>query len=230
MWEGYVMAEQEKRKQVNWIFDNGMMKVDTVNSVKADVESRFQFELVIYKDADTHIESIRITNYKDGQENGSIVTSILDLGKDIRNFKKFGVVIGDTYFRDLARRIEEEYANIEVGEVNLSKSDTRYNELITEVKGYLAGSAEYITEDFCYIPVNMFNEICIDCGYSDYEMKNLRGQLAQDKYIHVVSGRYAILKRLGNKPERVIAFYRKKLGIEIPVKPAKKTEKGDKDE
>ncbi len=224
------MADQEKKKQVNWIFDNGIMKVDTVNSVKADVESRFQFKLVIYKDSDTHIESIKITNYKDGQENGSIVTSILDLGKDIRNFKKFGVVMGDTYFRDLARRIEEEYANIEVGEVNLSKSDTRYNELITEVKDYLAGSAEYISEDFCYIPVSMFNEICIDCGYSDYEMKNLRSQLAQDKYIHVVSGRYAILKRLGNKPERVIAFYRKKLGIEIPVKPTKKTEKSDKDE
>lgn len=226
------MAEQEKKetKKVFWIFDNGVMKVDEEKSVKADVESRFQFKLVIYKDAETHVESIKITNYKDGQENGSIVTSILDLGKDLRTFKKFGVVMGDTYFRDLARRIEEEYANIEVGEVTLSKSDTRYNELITEVKDYLSGSAEYITEDFCYIPVNMFNEICIDCGYSDYEMKNLRGQLAQDKYIHVVSGRYAILKRLGNKPERVIAFYRKKLGIEMPAKSTKKAEKSGNDE
>jgi len=224
------MAEQEKKKQVNWIFDNGVMRVDTESSYKADVESRFQFKLVIYKDADTHIESIKITNYKDGQENGSIVTSILDLGKDLRTFKKFGVVMGDTYFRDLAQKIEINYPNIEVGEVTISKSDTRYNELITEVKDYLSGSAEYITEDFCYIPVNMFNEICDDCGYSDYEMKNLRSQLAQDKYIHVVSGRYAILKRLGSKPERVIAFYRKKLGIEMPVKPTKKAEKSDKDE
>ena len=47
----------------------------------------------------------------------------------------------------------------------------------------------------------------------------------------MVSNRYAILKRLSGKPERVIAFYRDKLGVEMPVKPTKKqTEKSDADE
>ncbi len=226
--------KKEKTKKVHWVFDkdSGIMSVDTATSVKADLESRFKFKLVIYKDAETHIESIKITNYKDGQENGSIVTSIFDLGKDLRTFKRLGVVIGDTYIRDLARRIEEEYANIEIGEVTLSKSDTRYEDLIAEIKRYFAEYKldDYVTKDFCNIPVNSFNGLASDCGYSEYEMKNLRSQLAQDKYIHVVSGRYAILKRMGSKPERVVAFYREKLGVEMPVKPVKKAEKSGKDE
>ncbi len=233
------MAEQaketkEKAKKVHWVFDkkNSVMSVDKETSVKADVESRFKFKLVIYKDAETHIESIKITNYKDDVGNGSIVTSIFDLGKDLRTFKRFGVVIGDTYFRDLARRIEDEYANIEIGKVTLSKSDARYEDLITEIKRYFTEYKEddYVTEDFCNIPVNSFNGLASDCGYNEYEIKNLRSQLAQDNYIHVVSGRYAILKRMGNKPERVVAFYREKLGIEMPVKPAKRAEKSGKDE
>lgn len=220
-------------KKVFWVLDkaSSTISVDVEKSVKADLESRFQFKLTIYKDTETHIESMKITNYKDGVENGSVVTSIVNLGRDIKDFKRFGVVIGDTYFRDLARRIEEEYANIEVGTVILSTGDTRYSDLIEEIKEFFAISAEYITEDFCYIPVNMFNDLATDCGYSDYEMKNLRGQLAQEKYIRVVSGRYAILKRLSSKPERVVAFYRKKLGIETPVKTTKKqAEKSGADE
>lgn len=201
----------------------------------------------IYKDSETHVESMKITNFvvdrdtvtagewetAEGTENGSIVTSIVDLSQDIKKFKRFGVVMGDTYFRDLARRIEEEYADIKVGTVTLSESDTRYNDLLAEIKRYFTEYREndYITADFCNIPVNTFNGLAYDCGYSEYEMKNLRSQLDEDGYIHVVSGRYAILKRLASKPERVVAFYREKLGIEMPVKTTKKqAEKSGTDE
>lgn len=74
----------------------------------------------------------------------------------------------------------------------------------------------------------MFNEIALDCGYNDYEMRTLRSQLAKDKYIHMVSGRYAISKRLKDRSERVIAFYRDKLGVEMldkSEKPGRKTKK-----
>ena len=214
----------ENSKKVFWVLDkeSSTFSVDMKNSVKAELESRFQFKLVIYKDAQTHIESMKITNFKDGNENGSIITSIVDLGRDMKDFKKFGVVMGDTYFRDLAREIEKEYANIEVGEVIFSKDDTRYSNLITEVKEFFAEGTEYISEEFCYIPVNMFNELSHDCGYGDYELKNLRKQLDQDEYIRVVSGRYAILKRFETKPERVIAFHRQKLDITIPEKQEKR--------
>ena len=81
------------------------------------------------------------------------------------------------------------------------------------------------------MPVNTFNGLAYDCGYSEYEMKNLRSQLAQDDYIHhnKESGRYARLKRLSGKPERVIAFKRDKLGVELPPDKPKKV-KGDGNE
>ena len=224
----------ENSKKVFWVLDkeSSTFSVDLKNSIKAELESRFQFKLVIYKDAQTHIESMKITNFKDGKENGSIITSIVDLGRDMKDFKKFGVVMGDTYFRDLAREIEKEYANIEVGTVALSTSDTRYSDLIEEIKRYFSEYREndYITADFCNIPVNTFNGLASDCGYNEYEMKNLRSQLNQDGYIHVVSNRYAILKRLSGKPERVIAFHRQKLGIAMPEKQEKRKKGDDGDE
>ena len=105
------MAGKEDKKNVVWMFDRqtGVMSVDVNKSNKADIEARFSFKLEVYKDSETHVESMKITNFKDRNENGSIVTSIVDLGRDIKDFKRFGVVMGDTYYRDLARRIEEEY-------------------------------------------------------------------------------------------------------------------------
>ena len=98
------MAGKEDRKSVVWVFDSktGMMCVDTVTSKKAELEARFSFKLEVYKDSETHVESMKITNFKDGSENGSITTSIVDLPQDIKKFKRFGVVIGNTYYRDLA--------------------------------------------------------------------------------------------------------------------------------
>lgn len=242
-------TEKKPTKKVSWKLDpdNSIIFVSKEESKLAEAEARFKFKLVVYKDSDTHVESMKITNFvvdratvqagdweaAEGTENGSIVTSIVDLPQDIKKFKRFGVVMGDTYFRDLARRIEEEYANIEVGTVALSTSDTRYSDLIEEVKQYFAEYKEndYITADFCNIPVNVFNGLAFDSGYNEYEMRNLRSQLAQDKYIHVVSGRYAILKRLGSKPERVIAFYREKLNIAMPERQEKRKKvKDDGDE
>lgn len=238
------------RKKVVWKFDgkSNMIFVSKNDSVSAETEARFKFELVIYKDPESHIESMKITNYvvdKDtvaagewettpGNENGSIITSIVDLARDIKEFKKFGVVMGDTYFRELAKRIEDEYPNIKVSTVTLLKSDKRYNDLLDEIKRFFEESKglkendDYIKGDFCNIPVRQFNGLASDCGYSEYEMRNLRAQLENDKYIYVMSGRFAILKRISGKPERVIAFYRKKLGIDIPVKQDKrKKDKGE---
>lgn len=221
------MAGREDKKNVVWMFDSktGKMSVDVTKSNKAELEARFSFKLEIYKDSDTHIESMKITNYKDGNENGSIVTSIVDLGQDIKDFKKFGVVIGDTYFRDLAREIEKEYSNIKVDKVIFSKSDPRYENLIDVIKQFFkdcrekeSKESDFITVGTCNLPVNTFNGLAYDCGYSEYEIKNLRSQLAQDNYIRMVSGRYAILKRMGSKPERVIAFDREKLEVAIPEK------------
>lgn len=218
-----------EKKKVSWKFDpkSSMIFVSKEESASADLEARFKFKLEIFKDSETHVESMKITNYvidkavveagewesSAGTENGSIITSVVNLPQDIKKFKQFGVVIGDTYFRDLARRIEEEYSNIKVSTVTFSKNDTRYKNLLVEIRGYYTEykESDYIDDDFCYVPVNLFNGIASDCGYSEYEMRNLRVQLYKDGYIHMVSERYAILKRISSKPERVIAFFIKKI-------------------
>lgn len=230
------MAGKEDRKSVVWVFDSktGMMCVDTVTSKKAELEARFSFKLEVYKDSETHVESMKITNFKDGSENGSITTSIVDLPQDIKKFKRFGVVIGDTYFRDLASDIAKHYLDIQVSTVSFARNDERFNDLIRQVTDFITGLEGYITERFCYIPVNEFNGLAVDCGYSDYEMRTLREQLVQSGFIHKdeKSGRYTKIQRIKkDKPERVIAFDREKLEVAMPEKQDKqKKAKGDGDE
>lgn len=60
----------------------------------------FSFKLERYKDKETHLENMQITNYIGENESGTIYTSIDRLDKDIFLFKRYGVIIGDTYLRD----------------------------------------------------------------------------------------------------------------------------------
>lgn len=213
-------------KKVFWKFDpnNSTMSVDTTTSVNAQLEARFEFKLEVYKDAQTHVESMKITNYKDGNENGSITTSVVDLEKDIKNFKKFGVVIGDTYFRDLAKEIVNNYLDIQVGTVSFAQNDLRLGDLIKQVEEFLAGAKDYITDTWCFVPVNEFNGLASDCGYCDYEMRTLREQLAQNGFIYAEGGRYTKIKRIKNgRPERMVAFHTEKLDVKVPEKKEKKT-------
>lgn len=187
-------------------------------------EKLFPFQLVRYKDSDTHEESLKIISIVDGTENGSIVTNILDLEKDIKQLMRFGVVLNQIEFREICRRIEENYVSLNKTPVTLG-NDSRLGDLIEEVKKYVRSSADYITEDDCYVPVNDFNGMASDGGYSGYEMKTLRKTLASGGYIRTTPGRYATLARIRNKPERVIAFDRKKLEVEVPEK--KKDKQGE---
>ena len=223
--------KSEPRKTVNWIFDkdSSIIKVSD-DCVKADNEKHFSFKLEKYKDRDTKEESLKITSLLDGVYNGFIVTSICNLDSDIKQFRKYGVVMESTYYRELYKKIEINYLAIPEIQVTLDTNDNRITDLIEQVRLYVAGDKDLITQDFCYVPVNMFNDLAYDCGYSSYEMKTLRSALAK-KYLHVVSGRYAILTRIKDKPERVIAFYRERIEVELPVKKnSKKTETSGSDE
>lgn len=202
-----------EKKIVVWDFDKEASRVRVSDSSqKADIERQFEFKLERYKDEETHEETIKIVNYKNGKENGTIVTSVIDLASDITEFKRFGVVIGDTYFRDLVKKIELVYLDINEVSVDLTENDERLKDLIGQVKAFAEDAQEWVSDDFYYIPVNMFNGLAEDCGYRAYEMQTLRVQLAKSGYIHAMPGRYAILKRIKGKPERVIAFSREKIG------------------
>lgn len=215
--------KDENKKKVSWILDkkSNRMIVDDKSSNKAELEKMFQFELTIYKDPATHVESLRITNFKQEngswQENGSIVTSILDLNRDIRNFKRFGVVMGDTYYRDLVRRIEEEYVNIPVKTLTSLRVDARYTNLLSEIIEFFDDCKESDKNGHCYMPVTMFNELASDCGFNEYEMKGLREQLTFDQCVFIKQpGRFTMLKRLAGKTERVVVFDKNNLMIKAP--------------
>ncbi len=132
-------TKTEKRKQVAWEFDadEGLLKVSE-SSVKADQEKLFSFKLRRFKDEKTYIESMQITSFIDGKENGTIATSIDRLGNDIYEFKKYGVAIGDTYFRGLAKAIEDIYLTIKMDSVKIDEND-RLQDLIDQVWTYVSG-------------------------------------------------------------------------------------------
>lgn len=221
-------------KKVVWNYNpsNQIMSVDHTLSVNAALEAQFTFKLERLKDVVTFEEHLKITNYvmptlsqssapssqaPQPKFNGTIETSLPNLATDINQFREYGVAIGVTYLRDLAKQIELHYMDIPVITMGGSGDNQRFDSLIDAVKEYLESSDGTITESFCYIPVKMFQQLSEDCGYRPYEMRSLREKLANCSFLHTFSGRYTTVKRLGSKPERALAFYREKLGISPPI-------------
>jgi len=217
--------KSEKRKQVIWEFDEdkGLLRVSE-SSIKAEQEKPFSFKLKRFKDSKTYIESMQITSLINGKENGTIATSIDRLGNDIFEFKKYGVVIGDTYFRGLARAIEDIYLTIKMDFVKID-TNNRLQDLIAQVKEYISSDQKLIdrNQKLCYIYARTFDELALECGYYGYELRALREQLEADKYITKKNARYTILKRIKDTSERVIAFHIDKI-LPKAVKDAKDME------
>lgn len=209
--------------KITWNFD-GTDTIDAGNT------SPFSFKLERYKDSNTFEESLKISSFVNGADNGFIVTSIQDLGKDIVQLKKYGVLLSTIEFHDLQQEIENNYLTLQSVVMNLN-GDTRIEELIASAIEYVDGNADLITNDLCYVPVNEFNSMAEECGFYKYEIKALRGQLKSQGYIHTSGNRLAVTVRIKDKPTRVIAFIREKLGVEILVSTKnKQTKKSDADE
>lgn len=187
---------------------------------RGNVVPPFSFRLTRYKDDETHEESLEIKSLLNSNDNGSIMTAIYDLERDLKGLMRFGVVLDSLDLNELSMVIKSSYLNLPMTKLAIA-NDERLTSLIELVKEYVRGDADLITEDFCYICVNMFNDLALDCGYSNYELKALRSMLVKGKYIYTQAGRYAVLKRIKDKPERVLAFYRKKIKVEVPVKQKK---------
>lgn len=209
--------------KITWNFD-GTDTIDAGNT------SPFSFKLERYKDSNTFEESLKISSFVNGADNGFIVTSIQDLRKDIVQLKKYGVLLSTIEFHDLQQKIEDNYLTLKPVTMSLA-SDTRVDDLLAAAIEYVDGNADLITNDLCYVPVNEFNSIAEDCGFYKYEIKALRGQLNSQGYIRTSGNRLAITVRIKDKPTRVIAFKRNKLGVKIPVSTKnKQSKKSDADE
>lgn len=203
------------------------------STISAGNATPFSFELERYKDANTFEETLKISSLLKGEANGFIVTTIYNLGKDIKQLKKYGVVLSDIDFIDLQKAIENNYLKLKIESVNLEKDskDHRFEDLIASVKEFVDGNVDLITNDLCYVPVNEFNGLVKDCKYYEYEMKALREQLATQGYIQTPENRYTKVVRIKGKGVRAIAFKRDKLGVAVPVsKKDKQSKKSGADE
>ena len=194
--------------KIVWMFN----EEDTIEAGNA---TPFSFKLERYKDDSTHEESLKISSFLNGSDNGFIVTTIYNLEKDITQLMKYGVVLSAIEFKDLHKEIQKNYLKLKTVPISLD-SDPRFDELIDSIKEYAKGNKDLIGDGLFKIPVIEFNELSEDCGFYGYEIKALRGQLNSQDYIHTSGGRFAIVARVRNKTTRVIAFKLDKLGIKDP--------------
>lgn len=230
-------GKETKRKKVVWIYDKDQneIRIDLDHSYKCYPEQKYSFKLQRYKDTSTFRELLVITNFVTSPEkvdpntltdsslcdeelqtveNGTIETSLPNLVTDINQFREYGVAIGLTYLRDIAKQIELHYVDIPVTTMGSSGDNERFDSLIDAVKEYFSSSVNsdgVISEALCYIPVKMFQQLSEDCGYRPYEIQSLRKSLDEGGYIHTVSKRYTLVRRIDKKPERVIAFKKETL-------------------
>ena len=219
--------------KIDWTFNKQDNMIKGTKKIDQDKSISFAFRLERYKDSVTYEDSLKVFSLIDDENNGFIETTIYDLGKDIKQLKKYGVVLSSIEFGDLQQKIEDNYLDLNIVPVSFAK-DPRFGELIAEVRKYVNDNPDYITNDFCYVPVDNFNKLAESCEFYEYELKKLRGYLNAQGYIRTAQNRYSTTVRINkdkDKVVRVIAFKRDKLGIEKPVvKKDKQSKKSGADE
>lgn len=174
-------------------------------------ERQFSFELTRYKDSTTHRERLVIKCVRDGIDNGEAETTIDNLDKAFNELMQYGVVFSnDSELIKLKKAIKGNYLRIEEKTETASESKNT-DEFLKAVGEYIQLSENDNTDDLCYIPVGIFDEIAGDCGYKSYELQGLRKSLKDQEYLHFTGDRIAILVRYQNKLTRVIAFKREKM-------------------
>ncbi len=179
-------------------------------------EAMYTFIAKREKHPQTHEEQLIITCENNSIENGTLVTNLYHLERDIRQFQKYGVALKDIEFSDLAHKIREEYLNIKLEIANIKTIDA------SVIKGIIELIKEYIEVAFdkddkekdknkeFIIPVKDFEELLTE-SYKDFSCIEIRKVLAENNYIITQKGRTSKLVRRNGKPTRVIAFDLSKL-------------------
>lgn len=187
-----------------------------------DENAVFTFIVKREKHPQTHEEKLIITCENEGEENGTIITNLLHLRKDISQFLKYGVILNETDFDELARQIQKNYLEIKYSISNIRVIDDNI------IKGVLELVNEYIElassdkkeekdkekgkdkEKEFTIPVKEFEDLLSE-DYGDFDCKEIRKALVEKNYIITQKGRTSKLVRRNGKPTRVIAFDLSKL-------------------
>lgn len=202
-WE--LKEDTKDNKGTKYIIYAGGKNIDNMPEIK------FSFELTRYKNTKTHRERLIIKCLLDGKGNGEAETTIDNLDKAFNELMQYGVVFSNDSERiKLKKKIVQIYLLIGIREEEDDES-TKFEDFLTAAGEYIQLSEKDNTDDLCYIPVSLFDEIAGDCGYKSYELKELRKKLKDEGFLHTSSDRIAILVRYQNKPTRVIAFKREKM-------------------
>ncbi|NOW84606.1 hypothetical protein B0H39_002487 [Clostridium beijerinckii] len=204
-------------KILYWEFDDktGTLSISK-KSVGYDFERQYSFVLTRYKDKYTHEESLKINSFYNCKENGCICTYIYSLDKDLKKLMRYGVAFDKILYADLQQQIEKVYLQLKE-DYSKSKEKTETKDFEEkELKNFLEMISEVIKEfefktGYYHIPVEQFNLLVEESGYSDYDLKGIKEILSKKDYIKCGKNRLTNIVRIGTKPIRVISFNKKML-------------------
>ena len=171
------------------------------------------FALTRCKDVATHEEFLTVQSlYKDA-DNGSIQTSLENLGKDLSKLRKYGVALSNLQIGELKVEIDKIYLRLQVEAIETRSrgvSENEWNNIIGTITEYLE-EGKFTPENSKYLmPVKEFEELFDD---SDISTVAIRKELLERGYIEGSNGRTSILKKVGNRPVRMVAFIEDKFSV-----------------
>ena len=128
---------------------------------------------------------------------------------------RYGVAFSKIVTFELKAKIQEVYLQLPIKYIESVSEQDRMTDLLYSVGEYIAAARDKKDTgplpELLYVPVSEFNEMAKDCGYKEFEIKDLREELKSNGLIRVNGGRYAIVARIKDKPTRAIAFFHDKL-------------------
>ena len=203
--------------KLTWNFDS---ETQTLTPKSANPEHApyldFAFALQRMKDSYTHEECMTIQSLYDGNDNGTITTSLDGLDKALPQFRKYGVAFTNLVFGDLKKAIEKCYLKLPITEVEQSNSinGNVIRSVLEAVRDLIADYDYCPMGDRYNVPVEEFNALFDEGDLNQYEVPQVRQKLAEGGYIAAKGGRTSIPCRdEKGKVIRVVSFYADKLGL-----------------
>lgn len=169
---------------------------------------QFSFQLSRQKSVTTYEEKLVIVCYDNGKENGTVISNLINIEKDIKQFLKYGVALGNTVYTDIVQAIKDHYLEIKTVEIsdNVTIVDDRVIDGIVQlVKEYASEVCEANDKEL-HFTSKEFEDFLSDSEYEAYNAMEIRKQLAEKKYTLVKGGRTTKLIRENGKTIRVVCF------------------------
>lgn len=171
---------------------------------------------------------------EESTEKVTVVISMRNLETGLADLCDYGVIFSDANRRlKLKRKIESVYQEIpiEIDKEFGQEEKERFKNFLVQVNERLILNEkveeiekkegkvkeekeikkireikEIIRAGLFHMPLNIFDELAISCGYKEFELPSLKKRLKTEKVIKTDTGRCTKLVHYINKPVRTIAF------------------------